>query len=128
MAKHNRLYKDSPKVERDEDGKPTVKRNTGPTKADGEDMGTEGNPIPGSDGKMPINNGEGDDEGKSAPEKEMYDRHHREIKEAHARHEDELKQIHKRHEKEVKKKNKETHAEKDDEETEAEEAAASKED
>jgi len=91
MAKHDKLYNKSPTVKKDADGKPGVHK---PTKADGEDMGTEGNPIPGSDGEMPIQEKQLHD---------MHDRHHKEMKSMHERHGSETADMHKRHQDEHKK-------------------------
>lgn len=90
MAKSSKLYKDSPSIEKGEDGKPGIK---GPSKADGENMGTEGNPLPGSDGKMPVN------EEHMAEHKAMHKRHQEEQVAMHDRHETDVKEMHKRHEK-----------------------------
>lgn len=91
MAKSDKLYKDSPKVEKDENGKPGVKK---PSKADAVDMGTEGNPLEGAGDGMPV---------ETTPQGEMHDRHAREMKDMHKRHEDEHKDMNKRHAKEQKK-------------------------
>lgn len=79
MAKAEKLYNKSPSIAKDEDGKPGIKR---PTEADGVDMGTEGNPLPNSDGKMPI---------------EVHQR----MSEMLERHQNELKDMQKRHSKEA---------------------------
>lgn len=90
MAKSDKLYKDSPKIEKDGDGKPGIKK---PSKADGENMGIEGNPQPGAGDGMPV----------PVDEKmeEMHGRHTREMKDMHKRHEDEHKDMNKRHMKEA---------------------------
>lgn len=77
MAKSSKLYNKSPTISRDEDGKTGISR---PTTADGENMGTEGNPLPGSGEEMPI--------------------HIKQFKDMHERHLQEAKDMHKRHEKE----------------------------
>lgn len=84
MAKSEKLYKDSPSLKRDEEsGKVGVEK---PSKADGENMGTEGNAIPGSSGEMPV-----------GPE------HHKaELHSILKRHEEEQKSMHDRHEKDIK--------------------------
>lgn len=87
MGKSDRMYAKSPKMERGEDGKMGIKK---PSKADGENMGIEGNEAPGAGDGMPVQT------------KEMHDRHMTEMKDMHARHEDEHKDMHKRHQKEVK--------------------------
>lgn len=90
MAKSAKLYKDSPSIQKDEDGKPGIKK---PSEATGENMGTEGNPIPGSDGKMPVN-AEHESERKS-----MHKRHEEELSSMHERHGKDVAEMHKRHEK-----------------------------
>ena len=94
LAKHSKLYKDSPSIEKDDDGKPGIKR---PSKADAESMGTEGNPLEGAGDGMPVGPDENEDMAN------MHDRHARELKDTHKRHEDEVKDMHKRHAKEAKK-------------------------
>lgn len=91
MTKSSKLYKDSPKIEKDEDGKPGIKK---PSKADAEDMGTEGNPLPGAGDGMPVEDEQAE---------HMHDRHARETKDMHKRHEDEMKDMHKRHLKDINK-------------------------
>lgn len=88
MSKHDKLYKDSPKIEKNDDGKPGIKK---PTPADAENMGTEGNDSPGAGDGMPVQ------------VEEMHGRHEKEMKDMHARHEGEQKDMHKRHGKEIKK-------------------------
>ena len=83
MSKSKALYKDSPTIEKNEEGKAAIKK---PSKADGEDMGTAEN-----DGEMPVQ------------VQEMHNRHMTEMKDMHGRHEEEHKAMHKRHQKEVKK-------------------------
>lgn len=85
MSKSEKLYKDSPAITKDQDGKPGV---TKPTKADGENMGIEGNDIEGAGDGMPVKT------------QEMHDRHQKEMKDTHKRHEEEIKDMHKRHAKE----------------------------
>lgn len=85
-SKSSKLYSDSPALKRDEEsGKVGVEK---PSEADGENMGTEGNPIPGSDGKMPV----GGDEHKADMD---------ELKATHSRHEDEQKSMFQRHKKDL---------------------------
>lgn len=74
-GKSEKMYKDSPKIEKDEEGKPGIKK---PTQADGENMGVEGNPAPGSDGEMPIDTHE--------KMQDMVERHASELKDLHKRH------------------------------------------
>lgn len=83
MAKSEKLYKDSPSIKKDGDGKPKI---TKPTKADGENMGVEGNGLEGAGDKMPIDL--------------MHERHAKEMKDTHKRHQEEFKDMHDRHEKE----------------------------
>jgi hypothetical protein len=89
-SKHDKLYSKSPSVKKDENGKPGVHK---PSKADGESMGTEGNPLPGGGDGMPV----------QAHQHEMNDRHHKEMKSMHERHASEQHDMHKRHEDEHKK-------------------------
>ena len=103
MSKSERLYKNSPSVERDkESGEVGIKR---PSEADKESAGLSGSPLPGSDGEMPI------------AVEQMHDRHKREMKDTHKRHEDEIKDMHKRHLKEVAKEMGKEDAEEKDEKT-----------
>lgn len=88
MSKHDKLYKDSPKIEKDGEGKASLKK---PSKADGENMGIEGSPLEGAGDGMPV------DEKMD----EMHGRHSREMKDMHKRHEDEHKDMNKRHMKEA---------------------------
>ena len=85
MAKSSKLYKDSPTIEKDGEGRASIKK---PSKADGEDMGTQGNPQEGAGDGVPVQT------------KEMHDRHMQEMKDMHERHEGEHKDMHKRHLKE----------------------------
>ena len=72
MARSDKLYSDSPKMERGDDGKVAVRKKEG---------GSKEKP------KSDMSN--------------MHDRHARETSEAHKRHEDEIKALHARHEKEA---------------------------
>lgn len=93
MSKSNKLYKDSPKLERDdESGKVGIKK---PTKADGENIGTEGDAIPGSEGDMPI-------DVHQAERNEVGKKHVQELKDMHKRHDAEFEAMHKRHSSEKK--------------------------
>lgn len=87
MSKSEKMYKDSPSVKKDEDGKPGISK---PSQADAENMGTDGNGIPGTPGSMPV-----DVHQKTS---EMMDRHHAEIKDMQKRHEKEHSGIMKEHE------------------------------
>lgn len=64
-----------------------------PTEADSQDMGLSGNPLPGEDGKMPIN------EQHEAERSSMHKRHEEEQKAMHERHRKDMSEMHKRHEK-----------------------------
>lgn len=88
MGKSDKLYSKSPKIEKDGDGKPGIKR---PTEADAEDMGVGGDNTQGQQVQMPIQ------------VEQMHDRHSKEVKDMHARHEGEHKDMNKRHIKELKK-------------------------
>src|ERR1017187_8676058 len=95
MAKSDRLYKDSPKLERGEDGDVGVKK---PSEADGEDMGTSG-----KEGEMPVAVHH------SAERHELHHRHvhealalHRRHETEHATHKGDKKPLHKKHEAEHK--------------------------
>lgn len=87
MAKSDKMYKDTPSIKKDGDGKAAIKK---PSDADKENMGLSGSPLPdsGSNDGMPIQVGE------------MHDRHQKEMKDTHKRHEEEIKDMHKRHMKE----------------------------
>lgn len=79
MAKSDKMYSSSPSIKKGEDGKPGIQK---PTPASTEDAGLSGNPLPGSEGEMPI--------------------HIKQITDMHARHNQEMKDMHKRHESEHK--------------------------
>lgn len=84
MAKSDKLYNKSPKIERDsESGKVGIKK---PTKADAEDMGIEGNELPGAGDGMPVITHE---EAMDA----MHDRHINEMKDMHKRHAKEVSEF-----------------------------------
>ena len=91
MAKHDKLYNKSPTVKKDADGKPGVHK---PSKSDSEGMGTSGNPLPGSEGEMPVETKQMHD---------MHERHGKEMKSMHERHSSEQSDMHKRHQDEHKK-------------------------
>jgi hypothetical protein len=87
MSKSDKMYAKSPKIEKDDKGKPGIKK---PSKADAEDMGTEGNDVEGAGDGMPVD----------IHEKErvsMHKRHQEEQKAMHDRHEKDLKDMHARH-------------------------------
>lgn len=88
MAKSDKLYSKSPKIEKDGDGKPGISK---PTEADAEDMGIGGDNLQGDQDQMPVQ------------VEQMHKRHSTEVKDMHKRHEDEAKDVHKRHQKELKK-------------------------
>lgn len=89
MSKSGKLYSDSPSLKRDkESGSVGVSK---PSEADGENMGTEGSPLPGGGEGMPVQ------------VEQMHGRHEKEMKDMHARHETEHKDMNKRHLKEHKK-------------------------
>lgn len=89
MAKSDKMYSKSPKLERNEKGDVGIKK---PTQADGENMGVSGDDEQGNPASMPIHPEQVD---------EMQKRHMKEMKDTHARHEGEIKDMHKRHHKEV---------------------------
>lgn len=82
MPKSDKMYKDSPSVKKDENGKPGISK---PSQADAENMGTSGDAMPGSAGVMPV-----DVHQKTS---EMMDRHHAEIKDMQKRHSKEHEKI-----------------------------------
>lgn len=87
MAKSDKLYSKSPKIERDDKGKVGIKK---PSKADKEDMGLEDNA--GADTKpseMPIQVHQSYDEVIS----DMHNRHQSELKDMHKRHFAEMETI-----------------------------------
>lgn len=107
MAKSDKLYKDSPKVERDgESGKMEVKTKAREEKATSEnsDAGTQGamenDAVPhyvrhaaerrDMNGRHEIEHGVHDAKTPGQPKKDMHDRHEKEFKEMHSRHEKEL--------------------------------------
>lgn len=73
MAKSAKLYSDSPKLKKDDTGKVGVEK---PSEATKEDIGASGNPLPGTDGEMPVH----------TEHQEMMERHASEIKDMHKRH------------------------------------------
>jgi hypothetical protein len=87
MTKSDKMYSKSPKIEKDEKGKPKI---TKPTKADGESMGTEGSPLEGASQEMPIDIHEKE-------RQSMHKRHEEELIAMHDRHSKDLREMHKRH-------------------------------
>lgn len=97
MSKSEKLYKDSPKMERDKESgnmKVAKKGISKPTQADAEDMGIAGDGVNGHPAEMPVNVHQVD---------EVQKRHTVEVKDMHKRHQDEMKDLHKRHVKEISK-------------------------
>lgn len=83
MAKHGKLYENSPKLERDEDGEVSVKKKA----------------SPGEDGSNAEDGGEVKNEDPhEAERKAMHKRHEEEQSSMHERHRKDLKEMHKRHE------------------------------
>lgn len=87
MSKSKKMYKDSPSIKKNDDGKPEVKK---PEKADAEDMGTEGDPLEGAGEGMPV-------DAHAAERLELSKRHVEEIKDMHKRHEKDHEAMHARH-------------------------------
>lgn len=85
--KSSKMYDKSPSIKKDKDGKAKVDK---PSKASMTDAGLEGNPLPGSDGTMPVDQHE-------AERVSMHKRHEEEQKSMHDRHVKDLKEMHKRH-------------------------------
>lgn len=83
MAKHSKLYDKSPKLERDEDGEITVKKE-GKEKTVGQDGSSA------------------EDDGEVANASKSSDPHEEERKSLHKRHEEELSAMHDRHRKDLK--------------------------
>lgn len=75
------MYKDSPEIKKDSEGKPGIQK---PSKADAEDMAVSGNPLPGSEGEMPIQVKQTHD---------MHERHIQEMKDMHKRHQKEHEKL-----------------------------------
>lgn len=92
MAKHS-MYKDSPKMEHDEDGKVKVKKSEKHAdKAD--EMDKDKKPAAAKDIA-----GVETSESHAEDIKEMHKRHHTEFRDMHARHETEMKSMHTKHQK-----------------------------
>lgn len=81
MTKSARLYKDSPSIKKDENGKPGIQK---PTQADAEDMG-----IADSASEMPVNIHQS--------MSEMLERHSNELKDMQKRHSKEADGIKEKH-------------------------------
>lgn len=118
MSKSEKLYKDSPKLERGEDGEMGVKK---PSEADKENMGASGNPLPGSSGEMPIemvHQGQRREmhhrhatehlamhhrqetehaAHKGGDKKKLHGHHEKEMMELHTKHHEEMVSLHKKH-------------------------------
>lgn len=75
VQKSDKLYKKSPSIKRGDNGKVGISR---PTEADSEDMGVSGNPLPGTEGQMPISI--------EQLKSDMHERHMTELKDMHKRH------------------------------------------
>lgn len=89
-ARHKRLYKDSPKLERSEDGNMKAKKpSESQKKSDTVQGGNEGIQAGGTDGEPDMEPMEG--------------AHIQELKDMHKRHQTEMMAYHKRHSKEVEK-------------------------
>lgn len=87
MAKSDKMYKKSPKIEKDEKGKPTIKK---PSEADAEDMGLGKGGGEKGEGEMPIDVHEQE-------RLDMAKRHVTEMKDMHKRHSEEFEKMHSRH-------------------------------
>lgn len=82
MSKSEKLYKDSPRVERDEkSGEVGITR---PSEADKQDMGLSGNPLEGAGDGMKV-----DVQHEHEKMQDMLERHQAELKDMHKRHEKE---------------------------------------
>ena len=81
MAKHGSLYKDSPKLERNEDG----------------DMKVGKKKTVGDDGSSAEDDGEVKNDPHEAERNSMYKRHEEEQAGMHERHKKDMKEMHKRH-------------------------------
>lgn len=87
MAKSDKMYSKSPKIEKNKDGKPGITR---PKPADEEATETGGATLEGAGDGMPLD----------IHEKErssMQKRHEEELVSMHSRHAKDLKEMHKRH-------------------------------
>lgn len=89
-SKSERMYKDSPSVKKDADGKPEVRKGSMNEREAGKEP-AESDKTEAGEGGVPVQ------------AEEMHGRHMTEMKDMHKRHEDEHKDMHKRHEKETKK-------------------------
>lgn len=98
MSKSSKMYKSSPSIKKNEDGKPGIEK---PSKADGEDMGIEGNPLEGAGEGEPV-------DPHSAERAEMGKKHLQEHKDMNKRQETEHEAMTKRHHEAKAAENKET--------------------
>lgn len=88
MARSDKLYKDSPKIEKDENGTPGMSK---PKEADAENMGIEGAPLEGAGDGMPVTDPH------AVERAEVSKRHMSELKDMYRRHEAEYDTMRKRH-------------------------------
>lgn len=87
MSKSNKMYSKSPKIEKDKDGKPGIKK-PGPDEKEATEAG--GSELEGAGDGMPVD----------VHEKErasMMKRHEEELVSMHSRHSKDMKEMHKRH-------------------------------
>lgn len=93
MAKSDKLYAKSPKIEKDDKGKPGIKK---PEKADAEDMGVSDNKT-----EMPVDVHEQERQSMHKRHEEelksLQEGHHKAVGDMNSRHEKDLKEMHKRH-------------------------------
>lgn len=93
MSKSDKMYAKSPKIEKDKDGKPGIKK---PEKADAEDMGVSDNTN-----EMPVDAHEQERQSMHKRHEEelksLQDGHHKAVGDMNSRHEKDLKEMHKRH-------------------------------
>lgn len=82
MSKSDKMYSKSPKIEKDENGKASIKK---PSEADAEDMAVEDNPK-----EMPVDVQE-------IERHDMAKKHVQELKDMHKRHSDDFEKMHGRH-------------------------------
>ena len=87
-SKSEKMYKDSPRVEKDADGKPEIRKGSKNEREVGKEP-AESDKNDAGEGGMPVQ------------AKEMHDRHMSEMKDMHGRHEKEHKDMHKRHQAET---------------------------
>lgn len=87
MPKSEKLYKNSPKVEKDKDGKPGISK---PKPQDKDATATGGAPLEGGGDGMPLDIHEQE-------HTSMYKRHQEELSSMSDRHLKDVKEMHKRH-------------------------------